>query len=304
MTAQDISLLSQNIKTYALQLGFDACGIAEAVYLADEQSHFENWLQNGMNADMAYMQNNIDKRLNPTLLLQNAKSVICLLVNYKPKTQQNPQVPKIAAYAYGNDYHEIIWNKLKQLLYFIKQHAPDVNGRGFTDSAPVLEREWAVRAGLGWIGKNSTLISPVFGSYSFLAELIVDIELEYDKPYTTNGCGACNRCVSNCPTGAIIAPKVVDARRCISYQTIENKGDITVNTNGYLFGCDICLKVCPWNKRSPANNHAEFEPIPQVLSMTADDWENITEQEFNSIFRQSAIKRAKYEGIKRNLKAL
>jgi epoxyqueuosine reductase len=298
----EASLLTANIKHKAIQLGFDACGIARAGYLESEQNHFDAWLQQGMHADMAYMQNNAALRLNPSLLVDGAKSVICLLMNYKPAEQQNGQAPKIARYAYGRDYHDIIWEKLNLLLDYIRQCTPEVKGRGFSDSAPVFEKAWTVRAGLGWIGKNSILISPVFGSFIFLAELIVDIELDYDQPYASNGCGECNRCMANCPTGAIYAPKTVDARKCISYQTIENKGVITVDTNGWLFGCDICLQVCPWNKRTPASKHTELAPLPQILSMTADDWQNITEDEFKAIFRQSPLKRAKYAGIKRNLK--
>lgn len=293
--------LTTIIKAEALHLGFDACGIARADFLENEQERLNHWLQSEMNADMAYMQNNVDKRLDPRLLVDNAKSVICVLMSYKPLVQQEKHAAKIARYAFGNDYHEIIRDKLKRLLTYIQQQMPEVNGRGFTDSAPVLERAWAVRAGLGWIGKNSTLISPVYGSYTFLAELIVDVELEYDMPYANNGCGACSRCMANCPTGAICAPKTVDARKCISYQTIENKGEITVDTNGWLFGCDICLQVCPWNKRSPIVNHAEFAPVPQILNMSVADWQNMPEHEFNAIFKHSPLKRTKFAGIKRNL---
>ena len=300
----DIHELSLAIKSEATELGFVACGISRAGLLDEEQQHFDNWLQAGMNAGMAYMHNYRDKRLNPCLLVNNAKSVICLLMNYKPAEKQNTNAPKIARYTYGNDYHIIIWNKLEQLLGFIKQQTPEVSGRGFTDSAPVLERAWAVRAGLGWIGKNSTLISPKYGSFTFLAELIVDIELEYDAPYGSNGCGACNRCMANCPTGAICAPKVVDARKCISYQTIENKDEITEDKHGWLFGCDICLQVCPWNKRTPVTGNIELKPITEVLDMTVNDWQNITENDFNRIFKNSPVKRSKFAGIKRNLSYL
>ena len=298
-----ITELTSKIKAEALNIGFDVSGIAPAELPNKDiyQKNFDTWLAQGMHAEMLYMQNNIEKRLNPILLVEDAKSVICLLMSYKPEQLQNPNAPKIARYAYGIDYHEVIWAKTTQLLNYIKQIAPEANGRGFTDSAPILERVWAVQAGLGWIGKNATLISPIYGSFTFLAELIVDIELEYDKPYTNNGCGACNRCLANCPTKAICAPKTIDARQCISYQTIENKGEITIDTNGWLFGCDICIQVCPWNKQAPTNNHPEFAPIPQVLNMSIDDWLNMSESEFNMVFKHSPIKRSKFAGIKRNL---
>lgn len=304
MVEYNKSILTADIKCEALRLGFDDCGVACADFLADEQPRFEAWLQQGMNAEMAYMANNVEKRFDPRLLVDGAKSIICVLMNYKPPQPQHPQAARIARYAYGNDYHDIIRHKLNQLLQYIQQQVPEATGRSFADSAPVLERAWAVRAGLGWIGKNSTLISPKHGSFTFIAELIITIELDYDKPYSSNGCGACNRCMANCPTGAICAPRTVDARRCISYQTIENKGDIMVDTNGWLFGCDICLQVCPWNKRTAAHNKPELEAIPRLLTMTVDDWVHLTENDFTTLLKHSPIKRAKFAGIKRNLKQL
>jgi epoxyqueuosine reductase len=294
--------IAKIVKNQAAQIGFDACGIAKADFLSSKENVLRNWLDKGYNASMNYMQNHFYKRLNPALLVENAKSVICLLSSYNSNYRQNESAPKIARYAFGNDYHIIIRKKLNDLLASLKQIFSQINGRGFVDSAPVLEREWAVRAGLGWYGKSSVFISPVFGSFVFLSELIVDAEMEYDKPLVGTFCGMCNRCIANCPNAAIREPYVVDSQNCISYQTIENKGEITANTHGWLFGCDRCLQVCPYNKRAKICNHKEFQPVAETLNMTFDDWENISEDDFNKTFENSPLMRAGYEKIQRNLK--
>ncbi|MDR0660098.1 MAG: tRNA epoxyqueuosine(34) reductase QueG [Prevotellaceae bacterium] len=296
--------LTACIKQRVLQLGFDACGVAAADILLDRQESLRQWLNNGMNAEMGYMARNIDKRLDVRLLVPGAKSVVCMLISYKSQFEQTDGIPKVARYAYGNDYHDIVRAKLKTLLYLIQQRLPECEGKGFVDSAPVLERAWAIKAGLGWIGKNGTLISKEFGSYTFLAELIVNIELEYNKPFERSLCGSCTNCMQACPTNAIAKPCVIDARKCISYQTIEHKGELRGSLHGWLFGCDICQEVCPWNKKAKPVNHAEFTPIEDILSMTKDDWENMNEEEFNSIFKHSALRRTGFNGIRRNLKYL
>lgn len=296
--------LAAYIKHQAQQLGFDACGIAAADVLSERQGPLQQWLNEGMNANMGYMARNVDKRLDVRLLVPGAKSVVCLLMSYKPQQEQNKNVPQIASYAYGNDYHDIIRAKLKILLALIQQQSPECGGRGFVDSAPVLERTWAVKAGLGWIGKNGLLISKEFGSYTFLAELVVNIELEYDNPFEKSLCGSCARCVQACPTNAITEPCVVDARKCISYQTIEHKGELSGSLHGWLFGCDICQQACPWNIKAKTANHVEFTPIKGLLSMSREDWEGMDEGRFNDTFKDSALTRTGFEGIKRNLKQL
>lgn len=297
-----LSEISNIVKNQALQSGFDACGIAKADYLSEKESILKKWLDNGYNASMNYMQNNFEMRLNPQLLVENAKSVICLLMSYNSDIYQHEAAPKIARYALFNDYHKIIRNKLNDFLVSLKCTFPQINGRGFVDSAPILEREWAVRAGLGWCGKSSVFISPVFGSFVFLSELIVNIEMEYDKPLIGNFCGACNKCIANCPNSAITEPYVVNSQKCISYQTIENKNEINISTCGWLFGCDRCLQVCPYNRRAKICNHKEFQPLPEILNMQFDDWENISENDFKKTFNNSPLMRAGYEKIKRNLK--
>lgn len=250
------------------------------------------------------MARNVDKRLDPRLLVSNAQSVVSLLVSYKPVVEQKPGIPKIARYAYSNDYHLSLRSKLHSLLALIKQQQPQCEGRGFVDSAPVLERAWAVQAGLGWIGKSGLLISPTLGSYTFIAELIINLEVTYDPPFEQNLCGSCTRCMQACLTGAIVKPCTVDARKCISYQTIEHKGEVEVSTNGWLFGCDLCQEVCPWNKKSAQMNHPEFEPIAQLLEMEKDGWERMDKEQFDSLLQHSPIQRTGFGGIQRNLKAL
>ncbi|MDR1347011.1 MAG: tRNA epoxyqueuosine(34) reductase QueG [Prevotellaceae bacterium] len=297
-----LSEISNTVKNQSVQFGFDACGIAKADYLGEKENVLKKWIDKGYSASMNYMQNNFEMRLNPQLLVENAKSVICLLVSYNSNACQRAGAPKIARYALSNDYHTIIRRKLNDFYASLKSIFPQINGRGFVDSAPVLEREWAVRAGLGWYGKSSIFISPVLGSFVFLSELIVDIEMEYDKPLRGSFCGACNKCIASCPNSAITEPYVVNSQKCISYQTIENKNEITVSTCGWLFGCDMCLQVCPYNRRAKICNREEFKPVTEALNMSFDDWENISEDEFKKTFKNSPLMRAGYEKIKRNLK--
>lgn len=253
---------------------------------------------------MGYMENHFDKRLNPTLLVDDSKSVISLLLNYYPKQTQVEDSYKISKYAYGQDYHFVIKEKLKEFLFSIQENIGEVSGRAFVDSAPVLDKAWAAKSGLGWIGKNSNLLSKQVGSFFFIAELIVDLELEYDTAVTDH-CGSCTKCIDACPTGAIIAPYVVDGSKCISYFTIELKDNIPQEMKGkfddWAFGCDVCQDVCPWNRFSKPHNEPLFNPNPELLSMTKKDWEEITEETFRAVFKNSAVKRAKYDGLKRNL---
>lgn len=255
---------------------------------------------------MQYMHNYFDERVNPQKLVPGAKSVITLLLNYYPEKLQNPNAPKISKYAYGIDYHFVIKEKLHQLLEAIRKEIGDIQGRGFVDSAPVLERAWAVKSGLGWVGKNGNLINKQMGSYFFIATLITDLELAYDAPYTQDFCGTCNKCIEACPTEAILPNKVIDGSKCISYFTIELKDEIINSTlknkfDDWMFGCDVCQDVCPWNRFKKATREIKFTPLPEILNFTTADWEELTEEAFKKIFKNSPIKRAKYKGIKRNL---
>lgn len=282
------------------------CGISKAEFLEEEAPRLEAWLKKGMHGEMRYMENHFDKRLDPRMLVDGAKSVISLGLNYYPGRQQHdPHTPKISKYAYGADYHSVIKGKLKQLLEVINEKIGEVNGRAFVDSAPVLDKAWAKKAGLGWMGKNTNLINSKSGSFFFLAELIVDIDLEYDVVPTADHCGTCTRCIDACPTDAIMAPYVVDGSRCISYLTIELKNEIPRQFKGkmdnWMFGCDICQDVCPWNKFSVLHNEEAFYPHPDLYGMTSRDWEDITEDVFKKIFKNSAVKRTKFTGLKRNL---
>ena len=295
---------SASIKEEAKRLGFLSCGISKAGFLEEEAPRLEKWLNNNMNGQMSYMENHFDKRLNPTLLVDGAKSVISLLLNYFPFEFQNEESYKISKYAYGQDYHFVIKEKLKELLHFIQTEIGEVSGRAFVDSAPVLDKAWAAKSGLGWMGKNSNLITQKVGSFYFIAELIVDLELEYDTP-TTDYCGTCTACIDACPTEAIVAPYVVDGSKCISYFTIELKDNIPTEMKGkfddWIFGCDVCQDVCPWNRFSKSHNEPLFQAIPELLSFTKNDWEEITEDVFKEIFKNSAVKRTKMEGLKRNI---
>jgi epoxyqueuosine reductase len=272
--------------------------------LEQEAPRLEKWLNQNYNGQMAYMENHFDKRLDPSLLVDDAKSVVSLLLNYYPSERQNPDSYKISKYAYGLDYHFVIKDKLKELLFSIQSTIGDVTGRAFVDSAPVLDRAWAAKSGLGWIGKNSNLLTQKVGSFYFIAELIIDLDLEYDSA-TTDHCGTCTACIDACPTEAIVSPYVVDGSKCISYFTIELKENIPAEMKGkfndWAFGCDICQDVCPWNRFSKSHNEPLFDPNPEFLSMSKKDWEEITEETFNVVFKNSPLKRAKFSGVNRNI---
>jgi epoxyqueuosine reductase len=294
------------IKSLAAGLGFDHCGIAAAVRLDDDARRLEQWLAKSMHGTMGYMENNFDLRIDPSKLVPGAKSVITLLKNYYPAQQQHADAPKISKYAYGNDYHDVIRSSLKQLLQGVRDSIGDVNGRGFVDSAPVLERSWAQKTGLGWIGKNGNLINKQDGSFFFIATLITDLQLQYDDVFAKDYCGTCTKCIDTCPTGAILPGKVVDGSKCISYFTIELKemlipANMQGKFDGWLFGCDVCQDVCPWNRFSKPTAEVAFTPIPEILNFTTGDWEEMTEEGFKKIFSGSPVKRSKFEGIKRNL---
>lgn len=292
------------IKEEAKRLGFMACGISKAEFLEDEALRLESYLKKNYNGQMGYLENHFDKRLDPTLLVPGSKSVISLLMNYYPSQTQRDDTYKISKYAYGIDYHFLIKDKLKELLHFIQENIGAVDGRAFVDSAPVLDKAWAARSGLGWIGKHSLLLTKQRGSFYFVAELILDLELEYDNPVTDH-CGSCTACIDACPTGAIVDAKVVDGSKCISYFTIELRDEIPKSRVGqfedWIFGCDICQNVCPWNRFSKPHKQPLFNPHPQLLEMEKKDWEEITEEVFREIFRKSAVKRTKFAGLKRNI---
>ena len=300
---------TQFIKSFAKTLGFDFCGIAKATRLDEDAQRLESWLNKGLHGKMKYMENYFDLRIDPTKLVPGAKSVITLLLNYFPSEQQRKDVPQVSKYAYGKDYHEVIREKLKVFLQMIKENIGDVHGQGFADSAPVLEKTWAQKSGLGWIAKNGNLITKQYGSFFFIATLIVDLELEYDDPFTKDFCGTCTMCIDVCPTNAILDDKVIDGSKCISYFTIELKDMLIPDKMkgqfaNKMFGCDICQDVCPWNRFSKPTKEVAFTPLPQILNFTTTDWEDLTEESFKIIFKDSPLKRSKYAGIKRNLKFL
>ena len=302
------AVYAQSIKTEAKRLGFLSCGISKAEFLEEEAPRLESWLHQNKHGKMHYMENHFEKRLDPTLLVEGSKSVISLTYNYYiDKLQQDPNAPKISKYAYGLDYHYVIKDKLNQLLEFIKEEIGDVHGRAFVDSAPIMEKAWAKKSGLGWIGKNSNLITQKVGSFYFISELIVDLDLEVDHAVTDH-CGSCTACIDACPTEAITEPFQVDGSKCISYFTIELKDNIPNEMKGKLdhwaFGCDVCQDVCPWNRFSKQHSEPLFNPTPELLSMTKNDWEEITQETFNKVFKKSAVKRTKYTGLKRNIKFL
>ncbi len=303
MTTQET--YSNLIKQEAARLGFESCGISKAEYLEEEAPKFEKWLKNGYHGKMKYMENYFDKRLNPTLLVEGSKSVISLSYNYYPKEQQNKESYKLSKYAYGQDYHHIIKSKLKALIFFINSNIGEVHGRAFVDSAPILERAWAQKSGLGWQGKHTLLIQKNKGSFMFLAELILDIELAYDTPFVTDHCGKCTKCIDACPTEAILSNNMIDGSKCISYFTIELKEELPATMRGkfedWMFGCDICQDVCPWNRFATLHNEVGFTPHPDLLTMTKKDWEEITTSVFQTIFKKSAVKRTKYSGLTRNI---
>lgn len=294
------------IRAEARRLGFTFTGIAKAGFMEEEARHLEAWLKQGLHGKMQYMERYFDLRTDPRLLVEGAKSVVMLAYNYYTKEKQrDPEAPRIAMYAYGEDYHTVVRNKLHELLQYIQLHLGEVNGRCFVDSGPVLERDWAKRSGVGWAGKNTLIIHPRQGSFFFLATLILDLELETDDPIRDH-CGTCTRCIDACPTEAISpAGYLLDASKCISYLTIELREEIPAAFKGkmenWAFGCDICQDVCPWNRFSQPHTEPAFEPHPDLLDMTRKDWEEITEEVFKKLFKKSAVKRAKYAGIQRNI---
>ena len=297
---------TQYLKQLAKQLGFDHCGIAKAVQLDADAKRLENWLAKGMQGKMQYMENHFDLRIDPQKLVPGAKSVITLLKNYYPAAAQQPGTPYIAKYAWGKDYHELIRNQLRQYMHEAQTEIGQFSGRGFVDSAPVLERSWAQKSGLGWIGKNGNLIHKQQGSFFFIATLIIDLELVYDDPYAKDYCGSCNKCISSCPTEAIEPNKVINGSKCISYFTIELKDALIPDNmkgrfDNWMFGCDICQDVCPWNRFSKPHQEPGFTPVPEILNLRHADWEEMTEVQFKQIFKESPLKRSKYAGIRRNL---
>jgi epoxyqueuosine reductase len=297
------------VKDEAARLGFMSCGIAASRQLDDDARRLEQWLKQGYHGSMLYMERYFDLRIDPAKLVPGAKSVITLLLNYFPFQEQVTDAPKIAKYAWGTDYHYVIREKLNELLEFIRANIGDVDGRGFVDSAPVLERSWAVNSGLGWVGKNGNLLTKNTGSYFFIATLITDLELVPDVPFTTDHCGTCTRCMDACPTQAIVSPSEVDGSKCISYLTIELKdamipSEFHNKMEGWMFGCDICQDVCPWNRFAKSNNEEHFTPIPEVLNLSVGEWEAMSEDVFRKTFKSSPLSRPKWKGIQRNLKAI
>ena len=295
------------IKEFSRRLGFEYCGIARAEKLDDDARRLEQWLSKDMHGKMQYMENYFELRIDPSKLVPGARSVITLLKNYYPSQQQNNKAPKIAKYAYGKDYHDVMRVQLNELLDLIKQNIGAIHGRGFVDSAPVLERSWAQKSGLGWIGKNGNLITKTSGSFYFIATLITDLELLPDDPFAKDYCGTCTRCIDACPTDAILPEKIVDGSKCISYYTIELKDalldeGLKGKFDNWLFGCDICQDVCPWNRFSKPTTESQFTPIPEILNLSTKEWEEISETSFKKIFADSPIKRTKFSGIQRNLK--
>lgn len=293
------------VKREAARLGFDFCGISIAGFLEEEAKHLEQWLNSNYHGKMAYMANHFDKRLDPTKLVPGAKSVISLMINYYPSNQQlHSDAPKISKYAYGNDYHEVIKEKLKQLIETLRNEIGGIEGRAFVDSAPVLDKAWAKKSGMGWMGKNTNIINKKNGSFFFIAELITDLDLVPDSP-VKDYCGTCNRCIDACPTDALIAPYQIDASKCISYLTIELKEQIPDNfkgkMEGWAFGCDVCQDVCPWNRFSKPHHHQALMPNEQLLSFSKDEWFELTEVVFKRVFSKSAVKRTGFKGLTRNL---
>ncbi|MCO4294596.1 tRNA epoxyqueuosine(34) reductase QueG [Solitalea sp. MAHUQ-68] len=299
---------SQLIKQEAKRLGFLQCGIAKAAFLENEAPRLENWLNQSKHGEMKYMENYFDMRLDPRKLVDGAKSVISLALNYyTDQVQNDPSAPKLSKYAYGTDYHFVIKDKLRELLHFIQENIGEVNGRAFVDSAPIMDKAWAQKAGLGWMGKHSNILSKKKGSFFFLAELVLDCELDYDKPVADH-CGECTRCIDACPTQAITEAYIVDGSKCISYLTIELKNEIPTEfknkVDNWMFGCDVCQDVCPWNRFSIVHNEPSFTPHPDLMQLKKEDWVELTEDIFRKVFKNSAVKRTKYSGLKRNIKFL
>jgi len=295
------------IKSTAKRLGFDFCGVAKAGFLEEEAPKLEEWLNRNYNGEMGYLANHFDKRLDPTKLVEGAKTVVSLIYNYYPE-QKLPETSnsiKLAKYAYGEDYHFVIRDKLNEFLEILRDEIGEIDGRGFVDSAPVMERQWAQKAGLGWLGKNSLLLNREIGSFFFLAELIIDLEVIPDTPLAKDYCGTCTACIDACPTDAIVDNGVIDGSRCISYLTIELKDAIPIEfksqMENWAFGCDICQDVCPWNRFSKPHQEPKFQPHPELAEFTNRDWQEITEETFRKVFKKSAVKRTKLAGLKRNV---
>ena len=284
-----------------------SCGISKAGFLEQEAPRLERWLNKNMHGEMAYMENHFDKRLDPTLLVPGAKSVVSLLLNYYPDEKQREDTYKISKYAYGTDYHFVIKDKLKELLDFINANIGEVAGRAFVDSAPVLDKAWAAKSGLGWIGKHSNLLTKQVGSFYFIAELIIDLDLDYDTPVTDH-CGSCTACIDACPTNAIVDAHVVDGSKCISYFTIELKNELPSfaqdKMDDWMFGCDVCQDVCPWNRFSKPHNEPLFDPNPEILKYSKSEWKELTQEVFSTLFKKSPVKRTKFKGLERNIKFL
>ena len=309
ITMNSLQKHTRFIKETASSLGFEQCGIAKAQKLDEDATRLEKWLNKGMHGSMQYMENHFDLRIDPAKLVPGAKSVITLLKNYYPSQHQSIDAPKISKYAFGKDYHTVIRNQLIEFIQLIKENIGDIHGRGFVDSAPVLERTWAQRSGLGWIGKNGNLINKQTGSFYFIATLITDLELEYDDRFAKDYCGSCTRCIDACPTQAILPDKVVDGSKCISYFTIELKEllipiEMKGKFDNWMFGCDTCQDVCPWNRFSKPTNEINFTPIPEILNLSTKEWENMNETSFKNIFSDSPLSRSKFKGIQRNIKFL
>jgi epoxyqueuosine reductase len=306
-TRMQLEATTNLVKSTASRLGFDFCGIAKAVRLDEDARRLEQWLSKGMHGSMSYMEKYFDMRVDPTLLVPGAKSVITLLKNYFPSENQQEKAPRIAKYAFGKDYHEVIRTQLNELLDILRTKLGDIQGRGFVDSAPVLERTWAQKSGLGWVGKNGNLINKQSGSFYFIATLITDLELVCDDPFAKDFCGSCTRCIDACPTEAILPGKVVDGSKCISYFTIELKdllipGELKGNFENWMFGCDTCQDVCPWNRFSKPTTEPQFNALPEILNLSTQEWENMSEVSFKAIFKDSPLRRSKFSGIQRNLK--
>ena len=307
-----MNLLQKNtsiVKQKAAELGFSYCGIAKAGLLEDDARRLEAWLNQNLHGKMQYMENHFDLRVDPRKLVPGAKSVITVLQNYYSEEKQASGTAHISKYAYGKDYHEVIRAKLHQLLQALNETIGEINGRGFVDSAPVLERSWGVQTGAGWIGRNGNLINKEAGSFYFIATLIVDIDLNYDDPYAKDYCGSCTKCIDTCPTEAIQPNKQINGSKCISYFTIELKDalipeEMKGKFQDWMFGCDICQDICPWNRFSKPNTEAQFKPIPEILSYSKQQWASLSEEAFKNVFRDSPLKRTKYAGIQRNLRFL
>jgi epoxyqueuosine reductase len=302
----DKRTLTESVRRKAQDLGFAFVGIAEAGFLADQAKMLENWLQAGRHGEMHYLEKNIDLRLDPRKLLPGTNSVISLMHNYySDDLPANEEAPRISRYAYGKDYHKVLRKKLQSLLDYLREQVGDISGRGFSDSAPIMERAWAARAGLGWIGRNNLLIRKRQGSFFFLAELLVDVELEYDAPETRDPCGKCRLCVDACPTGAILDGRVIDASKCISYLTIEYRGELpedkSTQVAPWIFGCDICQEVCPHNRWSTLSSEARFRPPEELLTLTTEQWRELKPETYERLFSGSAVQRAGFTGLQRNL---